>query len=74
MIDTVREETKRLGLIATDMETATLLVAGRMLGARVASLCLGTVDGLTQEKLAAEKLAARERDMFEIALDALSAV
>ena len=45
MIDTVREETKRLGLIATDMETATLLVAGRVLGARAACLCLGTVDG-----------------------------
>ena len=46
MIDKVRGETRRLGLIATDMETATLLTAGRILGARMASLCLGTVDGL----------------------------
>jgi uridine phosphorylase len=73
MIDRVREETRRLGLIATDMETATLMTAGRMLGAQVASLCLGTVDGMTQAKLDADKLAARERDMFEIALDALAA-
>ena len=73
MIDRVREETRRLGLIATDMETATLMTAGRMLGAQVGSLCLGTVDGMTQAKLDADKLAARERDMFEIALDALAA-
>ena len=64
MIDGVRDEIRRLGLIATDMETATLLIAGRVLGARVASLCLGTVDGLTQEKLAADELAdARARDV-----------
>ena len=56
----MRDETRRLGLIATDMETATLLTAGRMLGARVASLCLGTVDGLTQAKIDAAELAARE--------------
>jgi uridine phosphorylase len=73
MIDRVREETQRLGLIATDMETATLLTAGRMLGASVASLCLGTVDGMTQAKLNADELAARERDMFETALDAVVA-
>ncbi|RBP11383.1 uridine phosphorylase [Roseiarcus fermentans] len=73
VIDKVREEVRRLGLIATDMETATLLTAGRVLGARVASLCLGTVDGLSQAKLDADALAAREADMFEIALDALAA-
>ena len=73
MIDGMREEIRRLGLIATDMETATLLTAGRVLGARVASLCLGTVDGLTQEKIAAAELETREREMFEIALDALVA-
>ena len=73
MIDGMREEIGRLGLIATDMETATLLTAGRVLGARTASLCLGTVDGLTQQKIAAEELASRERELFEIALDALVA-
>ena len=73
MIDKVRGETRRLGLIATDMETATLLTAGRILGARMASLCLGTVDGVTQAKLNAEALAKREAEMFETALDALVA-
>ena len=51
LIDAMRDEVRRLGLIATDMETATLLTAGRVLGAQAASLCLGTVDGLTQEKI-----------------------
>ena len=73
MIEAMREEIRRLGLIATDMETATLLTAGRALGARVASLCLGTVDGQSQEKIAAAEFKARERQMFEIALDALVA-
>ena len=73
MVEATRDEVRRLGLIATDMETATLLTAGRMLGARVASLCLGTVDGLTQEKLDPAELATREREMFEIALDAIVA-
>ena len=73
MIDGMREEVRRLGLIATDMETATLLTAARVLGARAASLCLGTVDGLTQEKIAADRLETGEREMFEIALDAIVA-
>jgi uridine phosphorylase len=71
VIEGLRDEIRRLGLIATDMETATLLTAGRVLGARTASLCLGTVDGLTQETIGAAELEKRERDMFEIALDAI---
>ena len=50
-IEATRDEVRRLGLIATDMETATMLTAGRILGARAASLCLGTVNGLTQSKI-----------------------
>ncbi len=72
-VESWRTEIQRLGLIGADMETATLLVAGRRLGARVASLCLATVDGLSQEKIDAERMAAGEREMFEIALDALVA-
>jgi uridine phosphorylase len=73
MIDGMRDEIRGLGLIAADMETATLLTAGRVLGARTASLCLGTVDGLTQEKIGAAELEAQERALFEIALDAIVA-
>ena len=73
MIEATRDEVRRLGLIATDMETATILTAGRMLGARAASLCIGTVDGLTQAKIDPSELATRERELFEIALDAIVA-
>lgn len=68
-IEATRAEVRRLGLIATDMETATLLTASRILGARAASLCLGTVNGLTQSKIEPAELGVRERDLFEIALD-----
>jgi uridine phosphorylase len=73
MIDAHRAQIERMQLIATDMETATLLVAARTLGAKAASLCLGTVDGLTQATIGAAELASQEREMFEIALDALVA-
>jgi uridine phosphorylase len=73
MIDTMRDEIRRLGLIATDMETATILTAARILGAPAASLCLGTVDGLTQEKIDPAILEAREKELFEVALDAIVA-
>jgi uridine phosphorylase len=55
------------------METATLLTAGRILGARNGSLCVGTDDGFTQATIGAAELEAREREMFEIALDAIVA-
>jgi uridine phosphorylase len=71
-VEALRTEAQQLGLIATDMETSALLVAGRRLGAEVASLCLATVDGLNQEKLDAAEFATREREMFEIALDVLA--
>jgi uridine phosphorylase len=73
LIGTMRDEVRRLGLIATDMETATLLTAGRVLGAQAASLCLGTVDGLTQEKIDPGALASGECELFEVALDAIIA-
>lgn len=72
-IEATRAGVRRLGLIATDMETATLLTAGRILGARAASLCIGTVSGLTQAKIDPAELAVSERDLFEIALDAVVA-
>ncbi|MBN9019133.1 MAG: nucleoside phosphorylase [Rhizobiales bacterium] len=73
MIDGLRSDIRKMGLIGTDMETATLLTAGRILGARTASLCLGTVDGLSQDKIEPAAMAAKERQMFEIALDAVAA-
>ena len=73
-IETLRAEMARYGILATDMETSALLVAGRVLGARVGSLCLGTVDAMTQQKLDAVKTVAAEAELFEVALDTLAAL
>ncbi len=59
-------------VLATDMETSALLTAGEALGVACATLCLGTVDGISQQKLAAEPLAKGEKLMFRIALDAIT--
>ncbi len=70
----LRDDIRRYRLIGADMETSALLVAGRILGARVGSLCLGTVDAMTQEKLNAAAMAVGEAELFEIALDTLAAL
>jgi uridine phosphorylase len=70
--DATRARMRAAGVIASDMETAALLAAARALGAEAATLCLGTVDALTQEKLGAEDLRTGEDRMFRIALDTLA--
>lgn len=60
------------GVMAVDMETSALLAAGRDLGVAVATLCYGTVDALSQEKLGADALARGEDQLFRIALGAVA--
>ena len=67
-----RQMLRDRGVLATDMETSALLTAGEALGVACATLCLGTVDGISQEKLASEPLAKGESLMFRIALDAIT--
>lgn len=74
MIDGLKRDIERMGLIGTDMETSALLVAARVLGARASTLCVATVDAFTQEKIAEEAMAAAEGELFEIALDAITAL
>jgi uridine phosphorylase len=73
MIDGLKRDIQRMGLIGTDMETSALLTAARILGARASTLCVATVDAFTQEKIGDEAMAKAERDLFEIALDAVTA-
>ncbi|MEZ5811350.1 MAG: uridine phosphorylase [Rhizobiaceae bacterium] len=61
-------------VMAVDMETSALLAAARALGVACATLCLGTVDALKQEKLAPDALAKGEALLFDIALAGLTAV
>ena len=66
-------ELVRHGVCAVDMETSTVLVAARALGARAGSLCLASVDGVTQRKLDTEPRAEAERELLRVGLTALTA-
>lgn len=74
MIAGLKRDIERMGLIGTDMETSALLVAARILGARASTLCIATVDAHTQEKISQPAMDAAEEELFEAALDALTAV
>lgn len=73
MIGELKRDIERMGLIGTDMETSALLTAARILGARASTLCVATVDAHSQEKIGDDAIAAAEKDLFEIALDAITA-
>lgn len=68
----MRQDMAARGVTAVDMETSALLAAGRDLGVAVATLCYGTVDALSQEKLGAEALDSGEKQMFRVALNAIT--
>jgi len=70
--DEMRKTLQGKGVLAADMETAALIAAGQALGVAVATICLGTVDGMSQKKLTAKTLAEGEAQMFRIALDAIT--
>lgn len=72
MIDTLKQDIRRMGLIGTDMETSALLTAARILGARASTLCIATVDAATQAKIDEESMQKLEPELFEVALDALA--
>ncbi|MEX0345200.1 MAG: uridine phosphorylase [Rhizobiaceae bacterium] len=61
-------------VLAVDMETSALLAAASALNVACATLCLGTVDALSQEKLAADLLSTGEKHLFKIALDGLASL
>ncbi len=74
MIDELKRDIARMRLIGTDMETSALLTAARVLGARASTLCIATVDAETLAKIEDAPMAKLERDLFEIALDAVTRV
>ena len=67
-----RARLQRQTVLATDMETSALLAVGQSLGVEAATLCVGTVDGISQEKISAGNMARLEPQLFAIALDALT--
>lgn len=70
-VRTRMEELGRYGVRAVDMETSTVLTVARAVGARAASLCLASVDGLTQGKLTKGRTEA-ELELLTTGLDSLS--
>lgn len=71
-VDAVRARLRADGVLATDMETSALLAVAQALGLSAATMCLGTVDGITQKKLDKAELDAGEARMFRIALAAMT--
>ena len=72
-VDANRKMLAERNVLAVDMETSALLAAAAALRVSCATLCLGTVNALTQEKLASDLLAAREQRLFRTALKGLTA-
>ena len=73
MIGELKKKIEAMGLIGTDMETSALLVAARVLGARASTLCVATVDAFTQQKIGDDAMAVAEAELFDVALDAITA-
>jgi uridine phosphorylase len=63
---------EKRGAIAADMETSALVNAAHALDVAFTSLCIGTVDAKSRDKLDAQTTAERERQMFALALGALT--
>ena len=66
-------ELRRLRVLAADMETSAVLVAGAVLGVRAGSLCLVSVDGANRARLGEAERRAGEARLVEVALAAVAA-
>ncbi|MCY4139594.1 MAG: hypothetical protein OXF56_15195 [Rhodobacteraceae bacterium] len=66
-----RRKLIRKSILAVDMETSALLAAAQALNVTCATVCLGTVDALTQESLGPDETARGEQVLFKTALDGL---
>lgn len=71
-VSKIRKKLINDAILATDMETSALLAAAKALKVNAATLCLGTVCGISQKKLDATSLKRLEKVMFEIALKAIT--
>ena len=73
-VDRFHSDLRGLGVHAADMETATILVVGRVLGLQAGSLCVVTVDGRRRSILADEARADRERELVRATLATVTRV
>jgi uridine phosphorylase len=68
------DEFRKVGVLAADMETATLFVVASLLGVRAGSLCLVSVDGPGRALLDDESRHAGEAQLVDAALRSLIAI
>jgi uridine phosphorylase len=66
-------ELAALGVLAADMETSAVLVAGALLGVRAGSLCLVSVDGRRGTRLGEAVRREGEEHLVEAALATVAA-
>ena len=67
-------ELTRNNVLAIDMETSALLTVGSVLGCKVGSLCVSSVNSLTKHKMPLEQQMESENILITTALSALVAV
>ncbi|BDI23990.1 nucleoside phosphorylase [Herbiconiux sp. L3-i23] len=63
----------KVGVVAADMETSALFVAARALGVAAGSLCLASVAGTTNEKMAHADRVRSEAELLKAGFTALAA-
>lgn len=71
----VAERYRRLadtGVVAVDMETSALFVAARALGVAIGSLCLASIEGITNAKLSPARRSEAETALLQVGFEALS--
>ncbi len=67
----LRSSMTRQGVLAMDMESAAIFTVAKVLGVKASSLCVATVDNVTQRKLDGEEMGRLENQLFRLALDAV---
>ncbi len=72
-VGAVRQAMLGENVLVTDMESSAIFTAARALGVRAGSLCVATVDSETRTKVDGDTMNRLERQLFEVALDALVA-
>jgi uridine phosphorylase len=68
-VATLRESMTQQGVLVMDMESAAIFTVAKALQVKASSLCVATVDNVTQRKLDADEMARLESQLFHVALD-----
>ncbi len=67
----LRESMTEQGVMVMDMESAAIFTVAGALEVKAGSLCVATVDNVTQRKLDTDEMARLEQQLFELALEAV---